>query len=127
MSGIDIQSKVISGLNKAFSATGGASSELVYLVELSGAVSTPMNPVAPTESNVLLKDAIFKEYKLGVSPSQFDSLIQTGDRLLVSNGLVEISTSDIIEVGDDRFIVESVDVKNPAGVPLAYISLVRKQ
>ncbi len=130
MAGVDIQAKVRSGLNKAIGATSSATAPLVYLIEMVGGNGTPTNPTVPTESPVLLVDAIFKSTTENIGQSNtgtFSSLIEAGDRLMVSNGDVLISPNDIIENGTTRLIVVDVDVKEPSGVPLAYIALVRQQ
>lgn len=122
MAGVDIQAKVKKGLARAINRTGSSSSPLVYKVERTSNGGTPMNPVAPTETDILLVDAIFKDY----NETQIDqTLIKSGDRQLVTNGDVLIEEGDEIKVGTERLIVQSVDVKNPAGVPLAYIARVR--
>ena len=124
MAGFDIQAKVKSGLSKAIAKTGSASSELVYLIEMVGGTGTPSSPITPTENPVLLVDAIFKSI---TTNNMDDTLIESGARSLVCNGDVEIEQSAIIAVGANRYIVQAVDVKNPAGVPLAYIATVAPQ
>lgn len=124
MAGIDINSKVKSGLSKAIKATSSNDADLVYLEVKTRTDGTPMSPGVETTELVLLKDAIFKSY----SKSLIDnSLIMDGDRMLVCNGDVVISQNQTIKVGADRWLVKSVDEKTPAGVPLAYIAQVRKQ
>lgn len=123
MAGVDIQAKVKKGLARAIVKTSSASADLVYKIGRTSNGGTPMNPIAPTETEILLVDAIFKSYH----DTQIDqTLILSGDRQLVTNGDVLIEPNDIIQIGIERFIVQpSVDVKNPAGVPLAYIAQVR--
>jgi hypothetical protein len=122
MAGVDIQAKVRSGLAKAINKTGSASSDLVYKIKRNSSGGSPLNPIAPAKEQILLVDAIFKSY----NETQVDqTLIQSGDRQMVTNGDVLISVGDKIQVGSKLLIVVTVDVKEPAGVPLAYISQVR--
>ena len=127
MAGVDIQAKIRKGLKRAVNKTGSASSDLIYLIEIVGGGGTPSAPIAPTENPVLLVDAIFKSIDQTNSSGQFDDLIESGDRMLVTNGDVLMKPNSFVQVGADRFFVVDVDVKNPAGVPLAYICLVRSQ
>jgi hypothetical protein len=124
MAGIDISKKVKSGLSKAIKATSSNDADLVYLEVKARTDGTPMSPGVETAELVLLKDAIFKSYSKGLIDN---SLIMDGDRMLVCNGDVVISQNQTIKVGNDRWLVKSVDEKTPAGVPLAYIAQVRKQ
>ena len=125
MAGIDIQAKVKRGLSKAQKATGSASSPLVYLVVESGGGGTPSNPIAPVETLVLLVDAIFKDINQNNSSGRFEDLIQSGDRMLVSNGDVEVLPNQLIDVAGVRYLIVDVAPSNPAGVPLSYTSLIR--
>lgn len=126
LSGFDIQQKVINGLRKANIATSEPSADLVYLnqVTLSGGDGTPLNPPTETITPVLLVDAIFQSYDANLV---FDSLIQAGDRRLVTNGLIEIKQNDTFTVGSDTYIAITVDIKEPSGIPLAYIAQLRIQ
>lgn len=123
MAGIDIQAKVKKGLARAIVKTSSARADLVFKIERTSNGGDPTSPIAPMEVAVLLVDAIFKSYH----DTQIDqTLIMSGDRQLVTNGDVLIEPNDVIRVGDDEYIVQpSVDVKNPAGVPLAYIAQLR--
>ena len=123
MSSANIQKKVKAGLAKAIAKTGSASSDEVFLVTetITGGDGTPLNPGAVTQSETLLKDAVFKAY----DKSLVGANIQTGDREMVSNNDVEIKTGDTIKAGNDLYIVIDVDTKAPAGDALAYISQVR--
>lgn len=124
MAGIDIQAKVKAGLAKAVNATGGNGVGLVYLVQKTGGGGTPINPIAPTENNVLLVDAILK----GVNYAQLSGgLATSGDLNIVANGDVEIKQSDIILTDEGRYIVGSVTKSAPAGVVLSYTAILSKQ
>ena len=121
MAGIDIQERVKVGLARAIDRTGGNPAQVVILIRKTGG-GTPENPTPVIDTAVPLVDAVVSGY----DNTNFDqSLIQTGDRKLVTNGNVEIKQNDTVSIDDDYFIVISVDVKNPAGVPLAYISQLR--
>ncbi len=124
MAGLDIQAKVKRGLARAINKTGANASTLVYLVQRSGSAGTPSSPGTQSTNDVLLKDAIFKSYDLSNIDQTF---IKTGDRQLVTNGDILIKENDIIKHEERLFIVASVDVKNPAGVPLAYTANIRPQ
>lgn len=124
MAGLDIQAKFKRGLARAINKTGANASTLVYLVQRSGSAGTPSSPSTQSTNDVLLKDAIFKSYDLSNIDQTF---IKTGDRQLVTNGDILIKENDIIKHEGRLFIVVSVDVKNPAGVPFAYIANIRPQ
>lgn len=122
MGSANIQAKIKRGLAKAINKTGSSSSELVYLVKKSGG-GTPVNPLPVTEEKTLLVDAIFKNYEQGLT----DTSIKAGDRQLVANNDVKISTNDIIEQGSTRYIVIDVDEVAPTSDVLAYFCQVRVQ
>lgn len=122
MGSANIQAKIKRGLSKAINKTGSSSSELVYLVKKSGG-GTPVNPLPVTETRTLLVDAIFKNYEQGLT----DTSIKAGDRQLVANNDVKISTNDIIEQGSTRYIVIDVDEVAPTSDVLAYFCQVRVQ
>ena len=122
MAGVDIQAKVRAGLSKAIAATSSATADLVYVVKTSTTAGTPINPGVTTETDVLLVNAIFKSFNRNLIDG---TLIQDGDRQLVCNGDVELIQNEVIKVGGDRYYIVGVDVKNPSGVPLAYIAQVR--
>jgi hypothetical protein len=124
MAATDIQAKVKKGLAKAINKTGGAGAALVYKMAQSGGGGTPVNPIPITESPVFLVDAVVKSYNAYLVD---DTDILATDKQLVSNGDVVISQDDFIEIGSQRYIVKNVDVKSPAGIPLAYISQIRLQ
>ena len=121
MAGIDIANKVKKGLAKATLKTGADDSPLAYKIQMVTTPGDPINPGVTTETPILLLDAVFNSLKAD------NELILQGDRRLVSNGDIEILPGDTIEVDDKRLNVVSVDIKKPAGVPLAYISQVRAQ
>jgi len=122
MSGAAIQERIKKGLSRAIDRTGSASSPLVYKIERTSGGGTPMNPLPIVTNSVLLVDAVFTGYN---EYTVDQTLIKTGDRRLVTNGDIVISENDTIKVDGDEFNVEAVDVKSPAGVPLAYISQLR--
>ena len=122
MSGADIQAKVKRGLAKAVDKTG--SGDLVYVkkVTVTGGGTSPIDPPTTATENVLLVDAIFKSIDL----NQMDNtLVQRGDREMVSNADVELNVNDEITQGARKMYIVSVDRKEPAGVVLSYICVVR--
>lgn len=122
MGSANIQAKIKKGLAKAINKTGSATSDLVYLVQKSSA-GTPLNPLTVTETNVLLVDAVFKDYSKFLT----DTSIKAGDRQLVTNSDVVITTNDTIKQGSTNYIVISTDVIAPTSDVLGYISQVRAQ
>ena len=131
MAGLDISKKIKKGMAKANVKLGNGTS-LVYLNQKSYTPGgTPSNPAVETITPTVLVDAIVSSYDLNLigSSAQGDGtdLIRAGDKMLVSNGDIEISQSDEIDINGVIHIVISVDVKTPSNVPLAYISQVRRQ
>ena len=120
MAGFDIQAKVKRGLAKAVNATG--SGELVYLVRETQSGGTPISPPTITTENILLVDAIFKNIKIN---QMTNSLIQQGDRELVSNSDVVLQLNDKIKQGSRDMYIVSTELSEPAGVVLVYKSIVR--
>jgi hypothetical protein len=120
MAGFDIQAKVKAGLAKAVNATG--SGDLAYLVKETQSGGTPLNPPTITTENTLLVDAIFKNININ---QMTNTLIQEGDRELVSSSDVLISVNDKIEQGSRKMYVVSTKPSEPAGVVLVYKSIVR--
>ena len=124
MASVDIQAKIKAGLAKAINKTGSASSPKVYLVsETVTGGDTPLDEPTIVTNDILLKDAIFKSY----DQSLVGGNINQGDRQLVSNNDVPITTGDTIKAGDDIYAVISIDESGPAGDVLRYISQVRLQ
>ena len=121
MSAASIQAKLRKGLARAVSATGSTSSALVYLLSKSTTAGTPLAPGTTTTTNVLLVNAIFKEY----SAKTFDDTILAGDRQLVCSGDVVIKQGDIIQQGGATYIVKSLKIKAPTSDVLQYIAQVR--
>ena len=120
MSGIDIQAKVKSGLAKATAAIG--SGDKVYIQRKTETAGTPLNPGTVSTESIELVDAIFKS----ISLTQADNtLVQLGDRYLISNSDVEIKLNDIITQGSRQMIVVSPSVVEPSGVVLVYKSIIR--
>lgn len=120
MTGVDIQAKVKRGLAKAVAKTG--SGDLVYVTKVTLTAGDPVNPPVATTESVLLVDAIFKSIDL----NQMDNtLVQRGDREMVANADVELKVNEEITQGSRKMIIVSVDKKEPAGVVLSYICVVR--
>ena len=120
MAGIDIQAKVKRGLSKAVNATG--SGDLVYLVKETQTGGTPITPPTITTENILLVDAIFKNININ---QMTNTLIQEGDRELISSSDVALSINDKIEQGARKMYIVSTKPSEPAGVVLVYKSIVR--
>ena len=63
MGSANIQAKIKKGLAKAINKTGSTNSELVYLVqETNTGGNTPIDPPVISTNDVLLVNAIFKNY-----------------------------------------------------------------
>ena len=120
MAGVDIQAKVKRGLSKAVNKTG--SGELVYLVRETQTGGTPISPPVITTERILLVNAIFKNIKIN---QMTNTLIQAGDRALVSSSDVVLQLSDKIEQGSRKMIIVSNEPVEPAGVILVHKSIVR--
>tara|TARA_R110002096_G_scaffold59922_1_gene149980 strand:+ start:342 stop:713 length:372 start_codon:yes stop_codon:yes gene_type:complete len=121
MGSANIQAKIKRGLSKAVSKTGSATSELVYLVSESTTDGTPLTPGTTTTTNILLPNAIFKEY----DAKTVDVNILAGDRSLVCDNVTAIKQGDTIQQGASFYIVIDVDIKAPTSDVLAYIAQVR--
>lgn len=122
MGSANIQAKIKKGLAKAVNKTGSASSELVYLVqETNTGGNTPIDPPVITTNDVLLPNAIFKEYDKNLIGGN----IVSGDRELVSDNTVVIKTGDTIKQGTTQYTVVNLDIKAPTSDVLVYISQVR--
>lgn len=121
MSASSIQAKIKKGLAKAISKTGSSSSSLVYLVKKTTTAGTPVSPGVTTTENILLPNAIFKEY----NAKMLDVNILAGDRQLVCDEVTAIKQGDIIKQGVTEYTVINVDIKAPTSDVLAYIAQVR--
>ena len=122
MGSANIQAKIKKGLAKAINKTGSASSEKVFLIQMiNTGGNTPINPPVVTENPVELVNAIFKSYNTELAVAN----IQIGDRELVSDGDVAISTGDKIKQGTDLYTVISVKQQAPASEVLVYFSQLR--
>ncbi len=121
MGSANIQAKVKRGLARAINKTGSAGIDLVYLVSKTSSGGNPLAPATVTTQDVLLVDAIFREYDARV----FDVNILAGDRELVSNNDVAIKQGDIIKQGANTYKVISVEIKAPTSDVLVYISQLR--
>ena len=120
MAGVDIQAKVKAGLAKATAAIG--SGDKVYLQRKAESAGTPLNPGEITTESIELVDAIFKTISLSQSDN---TLVQLGDRYLISSSDVEIKLNDIITQGSRKMIVVQPSIVEPSGVVLVYKSVVR--
>ena len=120
MAGVDIQAKVKRGLAKAVNKTG--SGDLVFLVRETQSGGTPINPPIITTERILLVNAIFKNININ---QMTNSLIQQGDRELISDSDVELKLNDKIEQGARKMYIISNDPVEPAGVVLVYKTVVR--
>jgi hypothetical protein len=116
-----IQARFKSGLAKAVSKTGSATSERVYRVRKTQ-TGDPLAP-AVTTTTQLLPEAIFKSYAKGLT----DINIKAGDRELVSNSDNDIQQGDIIRQGSTDYLVISVDEISPTSDVLGYKSQCRVQ
>ncbi len=122
-----VAAKVARGLAKANIKVGEGDSPIVYLVQetqVSGGTS-PFDPPVYTTENIELVNAIFKT----IDKSSVDNdLIKDGDREIVCDGAVVIKQGDFIETSaGEGFIVISVGISSPYGIPLAYKPIVRRK
>lgn len=128
MSGASVSAKVKAGLRKANIAVGENPNPIYKEVKtLTG--GDGITPPSETIENVQLVDAIFKSpARLSASESFISgSLIKSGDIAMVSNADVKIGIGDFIVSGSDRYLVVSILSTPPAGIPLVYQSILRKQ
>ena len=109
MSSAAIQAKIKAGLAKAVGKVGSADVDEVFLVVNSGGSSDPINPVAPTETDVELVNAIFTSYDVNLIGAN----IQAGDRLLITDNVVFIPTGATIKQGTTKYIAISVAPVSP--------------
>lgn len=81
-----------------------------------GGDDSPLDTGATVETKELLVDAVFistmKHSEAGRTDIKFD-------RILMTRGDQELLVNDIVEYGDDRFVVVDTDPISP-GVPLAF-------
>ena len=124
MGSANIQAKIKKGLAKAINKTGSASSELVYLVkETNTGGNTPIDPPVTTKTDVLLVNAIFKNY----DQSLVGGNIVAGDRQLVCDNSVIIAEGDTIKQGSTNYIVIDLGQSAPTSDVLSYSPQVRVQ
>lgn len=123
MSSASIRLKIKSGLAKAVAATGSANSELVYLIRETSTGGDPTTPSASSETSTLLLNAIFTEYDLNL----IGSVIQSGDRRLITDNDVEIKTGDTIRQGSTDYLVMGLGKVAPTSDVLLYFPQVRVQ
>ena len=123
MGAAQIQAKIKKGLAKAVSKTGSASSELVYLMKRVTTAGTPLAPGTTTTTQILLPNAIFKNYDAKV----FDVNILAGDRQLVCDNATPIKQGDIIKQGASNYLVMPISVNAPTSDVLNYVVQVRLQ
>ena len=127
MGALSVRAKVARGLAKANSKVGESSSPIVSIIKLTttGGGNNPFDPPVTTQESIVLVNAIFKT----IDKSSIDNdLIKDGDRELVCDGAVEIKQGEVIKTSDgDEFIVISVSISSPYGIPLAYKPIVRRK
>ena len=121
MSAAAIQSKIKAGLAKAVAKVGSPTVDKVYIVVNSGGSSDPLNPVAPTETDTELVNAIFTAYDINLIGGN----IQNGDRMLITDNIVYIPVGATIKQGATKYIVISVAQVAPTSEVLLYKSQVR--
>ena len=121
MSASSIQSKIKAGLAKAVAKVGSSTVDKVYIVVNSGGNSNPLNPVAPTETDTELVNAIFTAYDVNLVGGN----IQNGDRMLITDNIVYIPVGATIKQGATKYIVISVEQVAPTSEVLLYKSQVR--
>jgi len=121
MSAAAIQSKIKAGLAKAVGKVGSATVDKVYLVVNSGGSSDPLNPIAPTETDTELVNAIFTAYDINLVGGN----IQNGDRMLITDNIVYIPVGATIKQGSTKYIVISVEPVAPTSEALLYKSQLR--
>ena len=121
MSAASIQSKIKAGLAKAVAKVGSSTVDKVYIVVKSGGNSDPLNPIAPTETDTELVNAIFTAYDINLIGGN----IQNGDRMLITDNIVYIPVGATIKQGTAKYIVISVEQVAPTSETLLYKSQVR--
>ena len=121
MSAAAIQSKIKAGLAKAVAKVGSSTVDKVYIVVNSGGSSDPLNPVAPTETDTELVNAIFTAYDINLIGGN----IQNGDRMLITDNIVYIPVGATIKQGATKYIVISAEQVAPTSEVLLYKSQVR--
>ena len=121
MSAAAIQSKIKAGLAKAVGKVGSATVDKVYIVVNSGGSSDPLNPIAPTETDTELVNAIFTAYDINLVGGN----IQNGDRMLITDNIVYIPVGATIKQGSTKYIVISVEPVAPTSEALLYKSQLR--
>lgn len=123
MTSAKIRSKVEAILAKANRLTGSSSSQSVYLIKRTKTEDTPLNPSTYTESKALLSNAIFTS----INNKIFDSDIKATDKQMISDYSVTVKQGDIIEQGDNRYIIINQSITAPTSDVLLYISQLRLQ
>ncbi len=122
MAGVDVQAKIKKGLAKANEKLGKG--DLTHLLkETKSGGGTPLDPPVITTEQILLVDVVFKSISQDLINGT--SILQ-GDRVMVANGDVVLTQNDVIQQGSSKMTIQDIDVKNPAGVLLAQICIVRE-
>ena len=121
MSSSQIQKKIQAGLKRAQKKTGSPTADKVYLVVESGGNNDPLNPIAPTKTNVELTNAIFINYDAKL----FSSTILAGDRKLICDNVNQVKQGDTIKQGSSTYIVVGMEIIAPTSDTLAYMPQVR--
>ncbi len=120
----DVAAKVARGLAKANLKVGENDSPIVELIRFTttGGGNNPFDPPVQTREKILLVNAIFKT----IDKSSIDNdLIKQGDMELVCDGSVEIKQGELITSDNVEYIVITVGISSPYGIPLAYTPIVR--
>jgi len=120
MAGVDVAAKIAKGLAKCNEKLGAG--DLVYLVRETQTGGTPINPPTITTERILLKNAVFKSININ---QMTNSLIQEGDRVLISSSSVGLKLNDKIEQGSRKMYIVSNAPVEPNGVVLVYKPIVR--
>ena len=121
MSSSQIQKRIKAGLARAIKKTGSATSDKVYLLSESGGNNDPLNPVAPTTTQVELVNAIFTNF----DAKMFSTTILAGDRRLFCDNVNIIKQGDTIKQGDVLYIVIALVIIAPRSNVLAYLPQLR--
>ncbi len=120
MAGVDVAAKIKKGLAKVNVKLG--SGELVYLVRETTSGGTPISPPTVITETILLLNAVLKTIKLN---QMTNTLIQEGDRELITDSDVEINVNDKIIQGNRKMTVVSAEPVIPIGAVLVYKCVVR--
>jgi len=121
MSSAQIQKRIKAGLARAQKKTGSPTSDKVFLLKESGGNNDPLNPVAPTTTEIELTNAIFTSFDAKL----FGVTILAGDRKLICDNVNIIKQGDTIKQGNLFYTVIDLVIIAPTSDVLAYIPQVR--